>query len=140
MAKLIHTFEGSVISEFVLYKELVTIGRKAQNDIKIENRNASSEHARIVTLGNDCFLEDIGSTNGTRVNGKPINKHVLQHNDLIEIGGHRFQFIGDANQPADNDFEKTIVLRASAAVPRVAPQQLRVFTKLKSWFRLLLSG
>src|SRR3970282_2888799 len=86
MAKLIMSLDGSVIREVPLDKERVTIGRKPQNDIQIENLAVSSEHACIVTILNDSFLEDLGSTNGTLVNGNPIKKHILQHNDVNEIG------------------------------------------------------
>ena len=152
MTKLIHSVEGVVVSEFALNKELVTIGRKAQNDIQVESQTASSEHARIVTLGNDSFLEDLGSTNGTLVNGKPIKKHFLQNNDLIEIGSHRFQFVSDvsgADRLVDSNIEKTILLRAPKSVARTLPlsppppqqqQQQGLFAKLKSWFKSLLSG
>jgi pSer/pThr/pTyr-binding forkhead associated (FHA) protein len=78
MAKLILSLEGSVIREIPLDKERISIGRKAQNDIQIENLAVSGEHACIVTILNDSFLEDLGSTNGTLVNGNPIKKHILQ--------------------------------------------------------------
>jgi len=86
MAKLILSLDGSVIREVPLDKERVTIGRKPQNDIQIENLAVSSEHACIVTILNDSFLEDLGSTNGTLVNGNPIKKHILQNNDVVEVG------------------------------------------------------
>jgi FHA domain len=125
MAKLILSLEGSVIREVPLDKERVTIGRKAQNDIQIENLAVSSEHARVVTILNDSFLEDMGSTNGTLVNGQPIKKHILQNNDLIEIGKYKLKFVNDgpaASQTTVEDFERTMVLRApSAAAPRPAP-------------------
>lgn len=124
MAKVILSFEGSVIREVPLDKERVTIGRKPQNDIQIENLAVSSEHARIVTILNDSFLEDLGSTNGTLVNGNPIKKHILQHNDVIEIGKYTLKFFSDAPAAAAapaEDFERTMVLRAPPAAARPAP-------------------
>lgn len=127
MAKVILSFEGSVIREVQLDKERVTIGRKPQNDIQIENLAVSSEHARIVTILNDSFLEDLGSTNGTLVNGNPIKKHILQHNDVIEIGKYALKFFADSSAAAvaaapAEDFERTMVLRAPPAPARpVAP-------------------
>jgi len=115
MAKLILSLEGSVIREVPLDKERITIGRKAQNDVQIENLAVSGEHACIVTILNDSFLEDLGSTNGTLVNGNPIKKHILQNNDVIEIGKYKLKFIADQavpGKPAAEDFEKTMVLRA----------------------------
>ena len=126
MAKLILSLEGSVIRELTLDKERVTIGRKPQNDIQIENLAVSSEHARIVTILNDSFLEDLGSTNGTLVNGNPIKKHILQNNDLIEIGKYKLKFLTEGpaiGQTSVEDFERTMVLRApvSAQRPPAAP-------------------
>ena len=85
MAKLILSLENSVIREVPLDKERIMIGRKPSNEIQIENLAVSGEHACIVTILNDSFLEDMGSTNGTLVNGNPIKKHILQNNDVIEI-------------------------------------------------------
>jgi hypothetical protein len=63
MAKLIMSLDNAVIREMALEKERVTIGRKAHNDIQIDNLAVSGEHALIVTILNDSFLEDLGSTN-----------------------------------------------------------------------------
>lgn len=127
MAKLILSLENSVIREVPLDKERIMIGRKASNEIQIENLAVSGEHACIVTILNDSFLEDLGSTNGTLVNGNPIKKHILQNNDVIEIGKYKLKYIAGApaaaaaGQSAPEDFEKTMILRPSAK-PAVAPK------------------
>ena len=117
MAKLILSMDGLVLKEIPLSKERTTIGRKAHNDIQIDNLAVSGEHAVIVTILNDSFMEDFGSTNGTLVNGNPVKKHFLQNNDVIELGKYKLKFIQEAGaQPAAAaaDFEKTMVLRPSA--------------------------
>jgi|SRR5688500_3732556 pSer/pThr/pTyr-binding forkhead associated (FHA) protein len=117
MAKLILSMDGLVLKEIPLTKERTTIGRKPHNDIQIDNLAVSGEHAVIVTILNDSFLEDLGSTNGTVVNGNPIKKHFLQNNDVIELGKYKLKFVGEAAPAgaADKaDFEKTMVLRPSA--------------------------
>ncbi|HSE75777.1 MAG TPA: FHA domain-containing protein, partial [Dongiaceae bacterium] len=117
MAKLILSMDGLVLKEIPLTKERTTIGRKPHNDIQIDNLAVSGEHAVIVTILNDSFLEDLGSTNGTVVNGNPIKKHFLQNNDVVELGKYKLKFIGDAAPAAAGekaDFEKTMVLRPSA--------------------------
>src|SRR4051794_24922322 len=116
MAKLILSMDGLVLKEIPLTKERTTIGRKPHNDIQIDNLAVSGEHAVIVTILNDSFLEDLGSTNGTVVNGNPIKKHFLQNNDVVELGKYKLKFVGEAAPAAGAekaDFEKTMVLRPS---------------------------
>ena len=60
MAKLILSLDGQLIKEFALSKERTTIGRKPHNDIQIDNLAVSGEHAIIMTILNDSFLEDLG--------------------------------------------------------------------------------
>ncbi|MGA2552233.1 MAG: FHA domain-containing protein [Burkholderiaceae bacterium] len=112
MAKLILSMDGLVLKEVPLTKERTTIGRRPHNDIVIDNLAVSGEHAVIVTILNDSFLEDLGSTNGTMVNSQPIKKHFLQNNDMVELGKYKLKFVADAARPTSaNDFEKTMVLR-----------------------------
>lgn len=112
MAKLILSMDNLVLKEIPLNKERTTIGRKPHNDIQIDNLAISGEHAVIVTILNDSFLEDLNSTNGTFVNGQQIKKHFLQNNDVIELGKYRLKYVNEAPQhAAQADFEKTMVLR-----------------------------
>jgi len=118
MAKLILSLDGQLIKEFTLSKERTTIGRKPHNDIQIDNLAVSGEHAIIMTILNDSFLEDLGSTNGTLVNGQPVKKHFLQSSDTVEIGKYKLKYMNEAPATMSQaDFEKTMVLRAPAAAP-----------------------
>ena len=85
MAKLILSMDGLVLKEIPLSKERMSIGRKASNDIQIDNLAISGEHAAVVTILNDSFLEDLNSTNGTLVNGQPAKKHFLKNGDVNEL-------------------------------------------------------
>ena len=115
MAKLILSVDGQVLKEYTLSKERTLIGRKPHNDIQIDNLAVSGEHAAIITILNDSFIEDLGSTNGTMVNGKPIKKHFLQNNDVVEIGKHKLKYFNDAPAAATAaDFEKTMIIRNPA--------------------------
>lgn len=112
MAKLILSMDGLTLKEIPLTKERITIGRKPHNDIQIDNLAISGEHAAIVTILNDSFLEDLNSTNGTFVNGQQVQKHFLQTNDVIELGKYRLKYVNEvAQQTPQADFEKTMVLR-----------------------------
>ncbi len=112
-AKLILSMDGAVLKEFPLNKERMTIGRKEHNDVAIDNLAVSGEHAAIVTILHDSFLEDLDSTNGLEVNGVPTKKHFLQNNDVIGIGKYRLKYISDqVTQTTPADFEKTMVMRS----------------------------
>lgn len=114
MAKLILSMDGLVLKEIALNKERLSIGRKPHNDIQIDNLAISGEHAVIVTILNDSFLEDLNSTNGTLVNGQSIKKHILRNNDLIELGKYRLKYMaGDGEH--GGDFEKSSAIRPAPA-------------------------
>jgi FHA domain len=116
MAKLILSVDGTVLKEVSLTKERTTLGRKPHNDIQVDNLAVSGEHAAIITILNDSFIEDLNSTNGTLVNGKPVKKHFLQNSDVIEIGKHKLKYFSDAPAPGNaQDFEKTMIIRKPAA-------------------------
>ena len=117
MAKLILSMDGLVLKEILLNKERMTIGRKATNDIQIDNLAISGEHAAVVTILNDSFLEDLNSTNGTLVNGQPAKKHFLKNGDVIELGKYKLKYVAEQVQPVVDaaDFEKTMILRPNTA-------------------------
>lgn len=106
MAKIILSKGETVLREVVLVKERVTIGRRPDNDIVIDDLAISGEHAVIVTLDDDSFLEDLNSTNGTQVNGQPVRKHFLQNEDVVQLAQFRIRYIfGDNGSLADDSDE-----------------------------------
>jgi pSer/pThr/pTyr-binding forkhead associated (FHA) protein len=114
MAKLHFSLDGNSLGEFSLDKERTTIGRRPANDIHIDNLAVSGDHAVITTIGNDSFLEDLDSTNGTMVNKKPVKKHVLHHGDVIEFGKYQLKYANITQEKTaakGNGFENTVVLR-----------------------------
>lgn len=122
MSKLILTLDGAFLGEHDLSNERTTIGRRPSNDIHIDNLAVSGEHASIMRIGNDAFLEDLGSTNGTLVNGKQVAKHVLQHGDVIEFGKYQLKYVLQTppqppSAPPPEDFEKTMIIRPSSMRP-----------------------
>lgn len=119
MAKLHFLLEGNSLGEFALDKERMTIGRRPSNEIHIDNLTVSGEHAVIVTIGNDSFLEDLNSTNGTIVNGELIKKYVLQHDDVIEFGKYQLKYINhnQIGTTHHDGFEKTMMMPVKKAKP-----------------------
>lgn len=112
MAKLIVTLDGALLGHYFIDKDKFVVGRKADSDIRLDDTGVSKEHILIRTVGNDQVLEDCGSTNGTNVNGVRVNKHILQNNDVIELGPFRLKYV---NQRAtrEMDFDKTLMLSNS---------------------------
>lgn len=120
MAKLVLSMNGVVQGEYELSKERLTIGRKPDNDIQIDNLAVSGKHALVITILDDSFLEDLGSTNGTYVNGKLIKKHALKDGDVIAIGKHELKYVNEHATADDDEFEKTMIIKPGSASAAVA--------------------
>ena len=78
-----------------LADEIVTIGRNADSAIVLGDPNASRHHAEIRPLGAGFVVVDLGSTNGTQVNGARITEHVLQPGDVVTFGSTVLRFEQD---------------------------------------------
>ena len=117
MTKLILSMDGLVLKEIGLNKERMTIGRKPSNDIQIDNLAISGEHAAVVTILNDSFLEDLNSTNGTLVNGQPAKKHFLKNGDVVELGKYKLKYVAEQAYGAAADFDKSMTARPRPSRP-----------------------
>ena len=115
MAKLVLSFNGNMVREYELDQETMTIGRKAENDIHIDNLAVSGNHARILTILNDSFIEDLNSTNGTFIGLEKISKHALQNGDVLIIGKHELKYINESADSGEGEFERTMIIRPDAA-------------------------
>lgn len=112
MAKLILSFEGAMLKTVELNRERITIGRRPDNDIQVDNLAVSGLHATVTTVLNDSVIEDQNSTNGTLINGELVQKHLLKHGDVIEIGKHTIKYVVEAvTAKPYQDFAKTMVIR-----------------------------
>ena len=128
MAKLVLSFQGRVLEDFPLSKERVSVGRAPDNDICIENLAVSGRHAVIETVLKDSFLIDLGSTNGTFVNGAAVTRHPLRNGDYITVGKHSLTYHSEIYSSAEADVEKTIAMRP--AMKRAEPAPIPMIGKL----------
>lgn len=111
MAKLILMFKDQVLKEFPFFKESMTIGRKPDNDIQIDNLAVSSRHAKIDRAGPDFILIDLQSTNGTFVNDKKVASHKLKDGDKVIVGKHILLYVtSETDQTEENDIDQTMIL------------------------------
>ena len=91
MLKIQLKFGHKVIKDIEIEKPIVTIGRDVGNDVRIDNLAVSKKHAQILNLQGTYIIEDLNSTNGTKLNDKSIEKETLKHGDVITIGKHALQ-------------------------------------------------
>ena len=86
-------FKENVLAEYPLEKDQsITIGRREDNQITIENLAVSGHHAKIDSVGDDYLLTDLQSKNGSFVNDQNVTSHWLKHEDIITIGKHTLVF------------------------------------------------
>jgi pSer/pThr/pTyr-binding forkhead associated (FHA) protein len=130
-AKLIVKLQGQGSRTIELTTDTFTIGRKPDNDLPIDDHTASGRHARIVRVQSVFFIEDLKSTNGTVVNGKPVERAQLHDADVITIGQHRIIFQDNAPASAarasvPSEMEQTIAISGhhSSAAPSVTAKVL----------------
>ena len=120
-ATLLVKLHGKGSRHIELTLEALTIGRKADNTLMIEDPAVSGHHARIVKIQAVFFLEDLMSTNGTAINGRPITRHQLRDADVITIGQHRLVFQENATTTTAAgpfvDLDRTMVLRGADPTP-----------------------
>lgn len=72
--------------DFKIIKDETTIGREPENDIVIPNPTVSRFHAKITRSEDKYFIEDLGSANGTMVNGIRVTKELLHDGDIVQLG------------------------------------------------------
>ena len=93
-----------------LSRDLTVVGRKEDCDLRLDHKSISKFHCVIVRMENTLLLRDLGSTNGTMVNGKRIRRATLKNNDRLDIANLPFKVqinIGNAIEK-NPQFEGTI--------------------------------
>ena len=117
MPMLTLKFKKNTIADYPLQKgKSVTIGRRTNNDIVVENLAVSGHHAKIDPIGDGFVLTDLQSKNGCFVNEKLVTSHWLKHGDIVNIGKHTLVFSYSDNEirpeEADGQVDQTIVMDA----------------------------
>jgi len=91
---VIHSADREVQGRrYLLGTEDVTLGREDDNTIAISSDQASRHHARIQAVAGGHVLRDLGSTNGTFVNSKPVQQQPLRHGDVVRVASTVFKYV-----------------------------------------------
>ncbi|AKH21892.1 FHA domain-containing protein [Sedimenticola thiotaurini] len=109
MEKLVIKKDDALVTEIAIDKQVVSIGRDLESDLQLNDPSVSRNHATIRRIYTDLYIEDLGSTNGTQLNGRSITKHVLKSGDRLTIGTYLLEYL--AEEDGDEELEKTVVIQ-----------------------------
>jgi hypothetical protein len=92
-ALVIRAGGGRVGESFALDHDRMTIGRRPDSDVFLDDVTVSRDHALLVKRGGDYYLDDLGSLNGTYVNRHRIESHRLEDGDELQVGKFKLTFL-----------------------------------------------
>jgi len=113
--------KGKPIDQFILTKDVSSIGRKSDCDISIKDPSVSGHHARVQKVGNNYLIQDLDSTNGVHVRGRRIKQHVLKNEDVVNIGEHSLKFMITGSPESKSEVKKVATDTATTPVATPAP-------------------
>jgi hypothetical protein len=92
-ALVIRAGGGRVGESFPLDHDRMTIGRRPDSDVFLDDVTVSRDHALLVRRAGDHYLDDLGSLNGTYVNRHRIESHRLEDGDELQVGKFKLTFL-----------------------------------------------
>jgi len=130
--------EDGVRTDLQLAGPVLTVGRALENDIRLSNTLVSRHHSRIETEGEQAWVVDLGSANGTLVNGEKITRRLLEVGDEIQIGGVRLEVHDQPDAVAEPEQTQTLRVAGGEGVgvrtlsgdARRERENLRVFAQI----------
>lgn len=109
MATLIVIFGGKEERTYTLDRPRMVVGREPQCEIAIDNLGISRQHCALVTKGDAFVVQDLGSANGTFVNGKKIVEHFLNDGDEIFLGKYVLKFKNEGQSKSEAPRDSSVV-------------------------------
>lgn len=133
-ARIVLSLDEQIVTEVELDKPVTVIGRHPACDVVLDHPAISGRHVLFRLVGRTAYVEDLASTNGTKVNGIAATTQVVHHLDLIEIGRHKVHFfddellagrVGGLESTVQTDFERThMAAQAQEAAPKAAAEEV----------------
>jgi hypothetical protein len=128
--RIVVSLDGQIETEVELTKPVTVVGRHPGCDVCIDHPAVSGRHMLFRIVNRTVYVEDLASTNGTKLNGHAVQHQVVHHLDLVEVGKHRLHFFDDELLAAGGvsnlettihtDFEKTMMVGHAAAQQEAA--------------------
>ena len=100
VGRVVLSMKGVQLDHALLVPGRFIIGRTTDNDMQVDSKFVSRHHMQLITSMDDCFVEDLNSTNGVFLNGKRVRRHKLQPGDVIKLGMHEITY-SRADLPAE---------------------------------------
>ncbi|MCX6882102.1 MAG: FHA domain-containing protein [Verrucomicrobia bacterium] len=110
MAKLVVSTQGLTDRSCELKTELVTVGRVDDNIFQIDEASVSSHHCEILLRGTDVIIKDLGSTNGTFINGEKITEGTLKPGQTLRVGNVELRLDGEGLPVAKKTLDQTKII------------------------------
>lgn len=122
MAKLVISRNDNLLGSRFIEDARLTIGRASGNVIQLDDPSVSKLHAQVEVIGNDHILLDLGSANGTYVNGERISRHLLRHGDVVEVSEFKIRYV-DHRTVVSSEGDRTMVIDRplTTATPQSPP-------------------
>ncbi len=92
VGRVVLSMNGVHLDDALLVPGRFIIGRTTDNDMQVDSKFVSRHHMQLITSMDDCFVEDLNSTNGVFLNGKRVRRHKLQPGDVIKLGMHEITY------------------------------------------------
>jgi hypothetical protein len=117
-SRVVLSFDDEIVGEVELARPVTVVGRHPDCDIVIEHAAVSGRHMLFRVVNRTVYVEDLASTNGTKVNGIATSHQVVHHLDMIEVGRHKIHFFDDTmmsggvsslEDTVHTDFERTMM-------------------------------
>ncbi len=121
MAVLIGMSQDVKGTNLEIGSEKITIGRKSDNTIPIDNPTVSGHHCEVYAEDERYHLRDLGSTNGTRVNNKEVTEVKLRPKDILQVGSIEFMFDASPGELLKDEPEQTANVEVAPG-PATAPE------------------
>jgi len=125
-ARVVLSFDETIVGEIELAKPVTVVGRHPDCDVVVDDAAVSGRHMLFRLVNTTVYVEDLASTNGTKVNGLTTTHQVVHHLDTIEVGRHKLHLFEDSllagrvnglESTVLTDFERTMMAAHLAPAP-----------------------